>query len=53
VKRFFLDYKKLEGKSVQVEKIEPAKMAYPVIEKALEAYKKKMKKRTRLGSRGK
>jgi inorganic pyrophosphatase len=39
VHRFFLDYKKLEGKSVQVEKIEPAKTAYPLIEKALEEYK--------------
>src|ERR1700722_10787588 len=47
VKRFFLDYKKLEGKAVQVEKIEPAKAAYPLIEKALEAYKKKMRKRAR------
>jgi inorganic pyrophosphatase len=53
VKRFFLDYKKLEGKSVQVEKVEPAKTAYPVIEKAIEAYKKKMKKGTRPGARRK
>jgi inorganic pyrophosphatase len=44
VRRFFLDYKKLEGKSVQVEKIEPAKMAYPLIEQGLEEYKKKMRK---------
>jgi inorganic pyrophosphatase len=44
VRRFFLDYKKLEGKSVQVEKIEPAKTAYPLIEKALEEYKKKMRR---------
>ena len=41
VRRFFLDYKKLEGKSVQVEKIEEAKSAYPFIETALKAYRKK------------
>ena len=47
VRRFFLDYKKLEGKSVQVEKIEPAKAAYPLIEKAIDEYKKKMRKGSR------
>jgi hypothetical protein len=47
VRRFFLDYKKLEGKQVQVEKIEPAKKAYPFIEDAVARYAKKMKPRNR------
>ena len=36
--RFFADYKQLEGKSVEVDEIEPAKEAYPVIEDALARY---------------
>jgi len=43
VRRFFLDYKKLEGKQVQVEKIEPAQKAYPFIEEAVARYAKKFK----------
>lgn len=43
VRRFFLDYKKLEGKEVQVEKIEPAQKAYPFIEEAVARYGKKFK----------
>ncbi|MGH9772172.1 MAG: inorganic diphosphatase [Candidatus Acidiferrales bacterium] len=43
VRRFFKDYKKLEGKTVQVDRIEPAKTAYPLINQALASYKKKMK----------
>lgn len=38
LKRFFSDYKLLEGKSVQVGEIEPAEAAYPIIETALVAY---------------
>jgi inorganic pyrophosphatase len=38
VRRFFQDYKKLEGKAVEVEEIEPAAKAYPVIEDALARY---------------
>jgi inorganic pyrophosphatase len=38
LRRFFLDYKKLEGKAVEVEEIEPAANAYPVIEDALARY---------------
>src|SRR4029079_1750002 len=34
LRRFFQDYKQLEGKAVEVDEIEPAKMAYPVIEDA-------------------
>ena len=47
VKRFFLDYKKLEGKQVKVEKVEPAKTAYPFIEQAVAEYAEKMKKSRR------
>jgi inorganic pyrophosphatase len=36
--RFFQDYKQLEGKSVEVDEIEAAKFAYPVIEDALARY---------------
>ena len=39
VKRFFQDYKQLEGKQVQVEDIRPAYAAVNVIEKALTRYK--------------
>ena len=39
VRRFFQDYKQLEGKQVQVEDIKPAYAALIVIEKALARYK--------------
>lgn len=39
VRRFFQDYKQLEGKVVEVDQIEPAANAYPVIEAALRNYK--------------
>ena len=39
LKRFFQDYKQLEGKQVQVEDIRPAYAALSVIEKALARYK--------------
>lgn len=39
VKRFFQDYKQLEGKQVQVEDIRPAYAAASIIEKALLRYK--------------
>ncbi len=38
VRRFFQDYKKLEGKAVEVDEVEPAAAALPVIEQALERY---------------
>jgi len=40
VRRFFQDYKKLEGKKVEVDKMLPASKAYPVIEAALVRYAK-------------
>jgi inorganic pyrophosphatase len=48
LRRFFQDYKQLERKTVEVEKILPARSAYPVIESALKRYKTKYS-----GSRGK
>src|ERR1700740_1206456 len=39
LKRFFQDYKQLEGKQVQVEDIRPAYAALTIIEKALARYK--------------
>ena len=41
VRRFFQDYKQLEGKIVEVDAIQPAAEAYPIIEHALAAYDKK------------
>ena len=38
LRRFFQDYKTLEGKAVEVEEAEPAAKAYPVIEEALHRY---------------
>src|ERR1044072_6751049 len=38
LRRFFVDYKQLEGKAVEVDQIEPAKAAYPIIEDALHRY---------------
>lgn len=39
LKRFFQDYKQLEGKQVQVEEIRPSYAALTVIERALARYK--------------
>jgi inorganic pyrophosphatase len=41
VRRFFQDYKQLEGKEVEVDEILSAAQAYPIIESALREYKKK------------
>jgi inorganic pyrophosphatase len=41
IRRFFQDYKQLEGKEVEVDEILPAEKAYPIIENALREYKKK------------
>jgi inorganic pyrophosphatase len=38
VRRFFQDYKKLEGKAVEVDEFEPAAAALPVIEESLARY---------------
>src|SRR4030095_4677193 len=38
LRRFFLDYKTLEGKSVEVDDFQPAAFAAPIIEAALDRY---------------
>ncbi len=38
LRRFFQDYKMLEGKSVEVDEFQAAETAYPVIDDALERY---------------
>jgi inorganic pyrophosphatase len=44
LKRFFLDYKTLEGKAVEVDEIQPAAAAFPVIEDALHRYSQQRRK---------
>src|ERR1700756_2798801 len=44
LKRFFSDYKQLEGKQVQVEEIRPAYAAATVIERALARYQQEREK---------
>ena len=38
LRRFFQDYKQLEGKAVEVDEVQPAAAAYPVIDDALARY---------------
>jgi inorganic pyrophosphatase len=38
LRRFFQDYKLLEGKSVEVDEIQPAATALPIIEESLQRY---------------
>lgn len=38
LRRFFQDYKQLEGKTVEVDEMQPAETAVPVIEQALQRY---------------
>jgi inorganic pyrophosphatase len=40
LRRFFQDYKLLEGKAVEVDEVQPAEQAFPVIEDALARYSK-------------
>ncbi len=44
LRRFFQDYKLLEGKAVEVDAVAPAKEAYPVIEDALARYSQQRRK---------
>ena len=44
LKRFFIDYKTLEGKAVEVDEMQPAAAAYPVIEDALARYSRQRRK---------
>jgi inorganic pyrophosphatase len=41
LRRFFQDYKYLEGKSVEVDEIQPAETAWPVVEDSLQRYSHK------------
>ena len=44
LRRFFQDYKLLEGKAVEVDEIQPAKTAYPIIEDALSRYSRQRRR---------
>lgn len=44
LRRFFQDYKTLEGKAVEVDEIQPAEFALPIIEDALDRYSKKRRR---------
>lgn len=44
LRRFFLDYKQLEGKAVEVDEIQPSRHALPVIEDALARYSAQRRK---------
>jgi inorganic pyrophosphatase len=50
LRRFFQDYKTLEGKAVEVEEMEPTAMALPIIEAALARYS--TQRRRGFGKRG-
>lgn len=41
LRRFFQDYKELEGKVVDVDDMQPAAKAYPIIENSLQRYRRK------------
>lgn len=44
LRRFFLDYKTLEGKAVEVDALQPSEAALPVIESALTRYSNQRRK---------
>jgi inorganic pyrophosphatase len=44
LRRFFLDYKHLEGKQVEVDDFQPAAAAYPIIEDALARYSRQRRR---------
>ena len=44
LRRFFQDYKQLEGKAVAVDEIQSADVAFPVIEEAIERYSQNRRK---------
>ena len=44
LRRFFQDYKQLEGKAVEVDEIRPAAEAYPIIRDALHRYSEQRRK---------
>jgi inorganic pyrophosphatase len=44
LRRFFQDYKTLEGKIVEVDEFQPAAAALPIIEQALDRYSQKRRR---------
>jgi inorganic pyrophosphatase len=44
LRRFFQDYKQLEGKTVEVDEFEPAEAAFPIIEESLQRYSQKRRR---------
>ena len=44
LRRFFQDYKFLEGKAVEVDEIQPAEVALPIIEESLQRYSQQRRK---------
>ena len=44
LRRFFQDYKQLEGKAVEVDEVTPVETAYPVLEDALARYSRQRRK---------
>jgi len=44
LRRFFQDYKQLEGKAVEVDEIQPASETHPIIEDALHRYSEQRRK---------
>jgi inorganic pyrophosphatase len=44
LRRFFQDYKQLEGKAVEVDEIRAASEAYPIIKAALQRYSEQRRK---------
>jgi inorganic pyrophosphatase len=44
LRRFFQDYKLLEGKSVEVDEIQSSEVALPIIEESLQRYSKQRRK---------
>ena len=44
MRRFFLDYKQLEGKAVEVDEFLPAQATFPIIEDALHRYSQQRRK---------
>ncbi|MCC6240215.1 MAG: inorganic diphosphatase [Phycisphaerales bacterium] len=44
LKRFFQDYKQLEGKAVEVDDIQPSMAAFPIIEDALHRYSRQRRR---------
>jgi inorganic pyrophosphatase len=44
LRRFFQDYKQLEGKAVEVDQIQSAKDAYPIIDDALSRYSRQRRR---------